>query len=87
MDLSGADGGALAAAFASGCAATWGFIQMVMIGPLKKQLAELKVECMAREARSGRRIDQLETLLLMHGPGPLRQDLQAAISEMRVHGE
>lgn len=84
MDLSGADGGALATAFASGCVATWGFIQMVMIGPLKKQLAELKAECQQREARSDRRIDQLETLLLMHGPGPLRQDLQAAISEMRV---
>jgi len=87
MDLLGADGGSLAAAFGSGCVATWGFIQMVLIGPLKKQLQELKDECKERDDRSVQRIQQLETLLLLHGPGQLRQQLQAALSEERVMGD
>lgn len=87
MDLLGADGGSLAAAFASGCVATWGFIQTVLVGPLKKQIRELKDECEKRDERSAQRINQLETLLLLHGPGQLRQQLQAALSEERVLGD
>ncbi|GLV28205.1 hypothetical protein TomTYG75_07280 [Sphingobium sp. TomTYG75] len=87
MDLLGADGGSLAAAFASGCVATWGFVQMVLIGPLKKQITELKDECKERDDRQANRISQLETLLLLHGSGPLRQELQAALSEERVLGD
>ena len=87
MDLLGADGGSLAAAFASGCVATWGFVQMILIGPLKKQITELKDECEKRDDRQAQRISQLETMLLLHGPGPLRQQLQAAISEDRVLGD
>ena len=87
MDLLGADGGSLAAAFASGCVATWGFVQMVLIGPLKKQITELKDECKERDDRQANRISQLETLLLLHGSGPLRQELQAALSEERVMGD
>ena len=87
MDLFGADGGSLAAAFASGCVATWGFVQMILIGPLKKQITELKDECKERDDRQANRISQLETLLLLHGSGPLRQELQAALSEERVLGE
>ncbi|EQB03928.1 hypothetical protein [Sphingobium sp. HDIP04] len=87
IDWLGADGGKLAAAFGAGCVATWGFIQMVLIGPLKKQLAELKEDCRQRDERSAQRINQLETLLLLHGPGQLRQQLQAALSEERVMGD
>lgn len=87
IDWLGADGGKLAAAFGAGCVATWGFIQMILIGPLKKQLAELKADCKERDDRSAQRIGQLETLLLLHGPGQLRQQLQAALSEDRVLGD
>lgn len=87
MDLLGADGGSLAAAFGSGCVATWGFVQMILIGPLKKQMSELKDECEKRDDRQAARINQLETMLLLHGPGPLRQQLQAALSEDRVLGD
>lgn len=87
MDLLGADGGSLAAAFASGCVATWGFVQMILVGPLKKQITELKDECKERDDKQAARISQLETMLLLHGSGELRQQLQAALSETRVEGE
>jgi len=87
IDWLGADGGSLAAAFAAGCVATWGFIQTVLVGPLKKQIRELKEECEKRDERSAQRINQLETLLLLHGSGELRQQLQAALSEERVLGD
>jgi len=94
IDWLGADGGRLAAAFGAGCMATWGFIQMAMIGPLKGRvselkddIAELKEDCRQRDERSAQRINQLETLLLLHGPGQLRQQLQAALSEERVLGD
>ena len=87
IDWLGADGGSLAAAFGAGCVATWGFIQTVLVGPLKKQMTELKDECEKRDDRSAQRIQQLETLLLLHGSGELRQQLQAALSEERVMGD
>lgn len=94
IDFLGADGGQLAAAFGAGCVATWGFIQMAMIGPLKSRISELKDEigalkdeCKDRDDRQAQRINQLETLLLLHGSGPLRQQLQAALSEDRVLGD
>ncbi|WP_460986414.1 hypothetical protein [Sphingobium sp. TomTYG75] len=62
-------------------------MQMVLIGPLKKQITELKDECKERDDRQANRISQLETLLLLHGSGPLRQELQAALSEERVLGD
>jgi hypothetical protein len=40
-----------------------------------------------RDQRSAQRIQQLETLLLLHGSGELRQQLQAALSEERVLGD
>ncbi|WP_397586990.1 hypothetical protein [Sphingobium fuliginis] len=59
----------------------------MLVGPLKKQIRELKDECEKRDERSAQRINQLETLLLLHGPGQLRQQLQAALSEERVLGD
>ena len=87
IDWLGASGGQLAIAFGAGCAACWGFIQTVLVGPLKKQIKELKDECEKRDERSAQRINQLETLLLLHGSGELRQQLQAALSEERVLGD
>ena len=86
IDWLGADGGSLAAAFGAGCVATWGFIQAVLVGPLKKQMSDLKEECEKRDDPQAQRINQLETLLLLHGSGELRQQLQAALSEDRVLG-
>lgn len=94
IDWLGASGGQLAIAFGTGCAACWGFIRMTIIGPLKSQIgdlkgqmSELKDECEKRDDRQAQRINQLETLLLVHGSGPLRQQLQAALSEDRVLGD
>lgn len=87
VDWLGASGGQLAIAFGAGCAACWGFIQTILVGPMKKQIEELKDECEERDRRSAQRISQLETMLLLHGPGPLRQQLQAVISEARVEGD
>lgn len=94
IDWLGASGGQLAIAFGTGCAACWGFIQMAMVGPLKGRVSELKDEigelkedCRQRDERSAQRINQLETLLLLHGSGPLRQELQAALSEARLEGK
>jgi len=93
IDWLGASGGQLATAFASGCVATWGFLQTALVGPLKGRVTELKDEmsalkdeCEKRDDRSIQRINQLETLLLLHGPGQLRQELQAVLSEARVEG-
>ena len=86
MDYLGPDGGKLAAAFGAGCAAAWGFGQMILVRPLQKRVDELKadyqllkVECEKREAQGAQRITQLETLLLLHGPAQLRTHLQAAL--------
>jgi len=87
IDWLGASGGQLAIAFGAGCAACWGFIQTVLVGPLKRQIKDLKDECEKRDERSAQRINQLETLLLLHGSGPLRQELQAALSEARLEGK
>lgn len=93
VDWLGASGGQLAAAFASGCVATWGFLQTALVGPLKgritelkDEISELKEDCEKRDDKQAQRISQLETALLLHGSGPLRQQLQAAISETRIEG-
>jgi hypothetical protein len=87
MDFMGPDGGTIATAFGAGCVACWGFVQMMFIGPLKKQLSQLKIECERREEKLSVRIEQLETILLLHGTGPLKQELQKAISEIRLEGK
>lgn len=93
MDFLGPDGGLIATSFGTGCVACWGFVRMFMVPPLKARVAELKDEltdlkedCAKRDERQARRIDQLETLLLMHGSGPLRQEMQKVVSEQRVVG-
>lgn len=86
MDYLGPDGGRLATAFGAGCAAAWGFGQMILVRPMQKRVDELKedirilkIECEAREAMGTRRQTQLETLLLLHGPAQLKAHLQAAL--------
>lgn len=47
-------------------------------------LREERARCERDIATLNARINQLETVLLMHGPQSIRQPLQAAISEVRV---
>lgn len=86
MDFMGPDGGLIATSFGAGCVACWGFIQMALLGPMKKQFSKLEETCERRDEAQSRRIEQLETALLMHGTGPLREAVQKAISEVRVTG-
>ncbi len=84
MDFLGHDGGALAGAFGAGCAAAYGFLQKVLVGPLKKQMEELKDDCEARDRRQEDRIMWLQSLLLTHGTGAMRQEIQKVVSEQNL---
>ncbi len=90
IDLGGADGGSLAAAFAAGAAATWGFIRAFISGPIAKQyearirlLEADNTQCRADMTDCRERIRDLEVLLTANGFGPLRQQVQKAVSEVR----
>ena len=91
IDLSGAEGGKLAAAFASGCVSTWVFVRNLVMKPAVKSCAQrcadlekaaewLKEQIGHKDAR----ITQLETVLLTHGTQELRSAMQAVISETRI---
>lgn len=54
------------------------------IAELKKTIEKNEERCAETVAAQSHRIQQLETLLLVHGSGALRQDLQKVISERRV---
>lgn len=84
VDYTGQQGGLLAMAFAAGwsvATALWigvgGFIWKMFVEPRIRTL-EGDIEAYKR------RIDQLETVLLLHGPAQLRQAMQAAISETHL---
>lgn len=87
IDYTGEHGGQLAMAFAAGCLACsvfWGGVGKFMWSILGKakddQIAHQKqtIEDLTD------RIKQLETLLLLHGPGNLREDLQKALADMEL---
>jgi hypothetical protein len=91
IDYTGAQGGGLALAFASGCASTWVFVRNLVMKPAIKSCSQrctdleesakwLKEQLSLKDARIG----QLETVILANGPQSLRNALQAAISEARV---
>lgn len=94
LDFSGADAGSLAIGFGGG----WGTCLALLTGigkilgkakddridQLANDLANEKTQCREDKRELSDRIGQLETILLMHSAGPLRQDLQKAISEQRV---
>lgn len=97
-DLLGPDGGKLALAFAAGCAATYGFVRLVLMEHLYKQIemwkenaskceaqvVQEKVESKEDLERYWERIKQLETLLLFEAIGNSRQQAQKAISESHL---
>lgn len=98
IDYLGAEGGRLAMAFGSGAGAAWTFSVLVgatiwrlvekvrqnRIAELEKSLALETERCREMESRLTNRIMVLESILLQHGGGPLRQAMQAAISELRI---
>ncbi|WP_157784791.1 hypothetical protein [Sphingobium xenophagum] len=98
IDYTGAHGGELAMAFGAGwaacaalCAALGAFMWKILGKAKDEQIASLIKTIEKNEERCAETIDalsnrvqQLETLLLIHSSGPLRQDLQKAISEQRV---
>lgn len=92
VDYTGAQGGGLALAFASGCASTWVFVRNLVMKPAIKSCSErcsdlekaaewLKDQLQLKDSR----IAQLETILLTHGTQELRAAMQAVISETRVN--
>jgi len=80
-DFFGADGGRMALAFGAGCAATWGFISKFVAAPTRKALDKRIEELEQSHSRCEERALRLETMLWMHGPQQLRQDIQRVISE------
>jgi hypothetical protein len=84
IDWMGAEGGRLWAAFAAGCVGTWTFLQGFFWRGIRKSyearialLEEHNDQCHQRQT-------QLETMLWMHGPQQLRQQIQSVVSEQHV---
>lgn len=80
----GAEGGRLSAAFATGCVATWTFLQSFFWRGIRKSY-EARIELLEdHNEQCNQRQLQLETMLWMHGPQQLRQQMQAVVSEQHV---
>lgn len=98
IDYAGEQGGIAAVAHMAGWAAAtlfWATIGKVMwkilgkakddtIADLKKTIEKNEERCAETIAALSDRVKQLETLLLLHGPGDMRQDLQRALAEMEL---
>ena len=96
IDYTGEQGGIAAIAHMAGWAAAtvfWAVIGMFMwkmlgaakddtIADLKKTIGKNEERCAETIDALSDRVKQLETLLLLHGPGDLRQDLQRALAEI-----
>lgn len=101
LDYTGAHGGQLGVAFAAGWAACMalsmalGAFLWKILGQAKdEQIASLTKTIEKNEDRCAEtigaltdRVKQLETLLLLHGPGDLRQDLQRALADIELRLE
>jgi hypothetical protein len=84
LDWLGAEGGRLAAAFGTGCVATWGFLQGFFWRGIRKSY-EARIEVLEKDnERCEERQVRLETMLWMHGPSQLRQQLAGVISEVHL---
>lgn len=84
MDLTGPEGGRMAAAFASGCVSTWIFIRNLVMKPAIKSCRDRCAELEGDRDRLIRRVDTLETVLMMHGNSDIRAAIQGALSEIRM---
>ena len=84
VDYTGQQGGLMGMAFAAG----WGVATALWVaigGLIWKMFAEPRIRQLEAEIDGHKqRVNQLETVLLLHGPAQLRQAMQAAISENHV---
>ena len=101
IDYTGQHGGQLAMAFAAGwsactviCTGLGAFLWKVLgkakdeqIASLTKTIEKNEERCAETVGALSDRVKQLETLLLLHGPGDLRQDLQRALAEIEFRLE
>lgn len=84
LDWMGAEGGRLAAGFAAGCVATWTFLNGFFWRGIRKSY-EARIELLeTHNEQCSQRQLQLETMLWMHGPQQLRQQIQGVVSEQHV---
>jgi hypothetical protein len=84
IDYTGQHGGQLAMAF------LWkvlGKAKDEQIASLTKTIEKNEERCAETVGALSDRVKQLETLLLLHGPGDLRQDLQRALAEIEFRLE
>ena len=87
IDYTGETGGMMALAFAAGwsvATALW----MAVAATVWKLFLEPRIKALeAARDDDKRRIQQLETLLLTHSSGSLRQAMQRVVSEQRIAGD
>jgi len=77
----------MAAAFATGCAATWVFVRNLVMRPAIKSCHQRIAELTEDRDRLIKRIGDLELILMMHGTGELKAAVQAAVSENHMEIE
>lgn len=90
----GSDGGRLAVAFGAGWAACLAFLTGLVIIAFKfvtkshedrlKAAEAAHAECRRDNEELKREMAILRNTLLLHGSGPLRSELQAALSELHI---
>lgn len=59
----------------------WKLFFLPRLKALEEQLSDERKECDRQLTAMGHRINQLETMLMLHGPQALRQAMQAGLSE------
>lgn len=84
IDYTGAEGGRLAGAFASGCVTTWLFVRNMVMKPAIKSCHQRCSELEADREWLKRRVDTLETILMTYGNGDIKNAVQSAVSEIRM---
>lgn len=83
LDYTGADGGRLALAFAAGWALATS-MWFAIAASIWKLFLEPRIKAMeADRADDKRRIEQLETILMLHPPQAAAARTQAVVSELR----
>jgi hypothetical protein len=87
IDLNGAEGGRMAAAFATGCTAAWVFVRNLVMKPAIKSCHQRIAELTEDRNRLVKRVEQLETILMTRSPGDLAAAVQASLSENHIEIE
>ena len=94
MDLTGPEGGRMAAAFATGCTGTWVFVRNLVMKPAIKschqRIADMEsvVEWLKKQLeQKDTRIHDLEMALFNSGIPELRKAMQGVVSEVRMEAE